>query len=397
MEVLLELWYSVLGILRGCLGGLTDLRAKIMLVLGTRPQIIKSAPIIHASKAAGVFDLRVVHTGQHYDYEMSKVFFGELRLPSPDANLDVGSGTHAWQTAEMMKRLEEVIVRERPDCVLVPGDTNSTLAGAVVAAKLAVPVAHLEAGARSYEMTMPEEINRVLTDHTSSLLFAPTRNCATNLAKEGIPRSRIHLTGDTHFDAFCAHAEQIADQDLSAFDMDRPFAYVTVHRAENVDDERNLKQILHGLLRLKGLRVVFAVHPRTKTQIRRMGLLLKLKASGNISIQRPVTYLQSLALAWNSSVVVTDSGGLQREAFWLKRPCVVLRATTEWPETLSGRRSVLASPNAGQIVRKVRDMISSDSKRPKRMVPLCARKNAFGDGHASENVLRELRRFVSTL
>jgi UDP-N-acetylglucosamine 2-epimerase (non-hydrolysing) len=366
-----------------------------MLVLGTRPQIIKSAPIIHALKLARGFNLRIIHTGQHYDYEMSKVFFGELRLPNPDANLDVGSGTHAWQTAEMMKRLEEVIARERPDCVLVPGDTNSTLAGALVAAKLAVPVAHLEAGARSFNMTMPEEINRVLTDHLSSLLFAPTKNCAANLGKEGIPRSRIRVTGDTHFDAFCSHVDQIAGQNLSAFDVGMPFAYVTVHRAENVDDEWNLKQILHGLLRLKGLRIVFAAHPRTKTQIKRMGMLRKLKASGSISIQRPVTYLQSLALAWNSSVVVTDSGGLQREAFWLRRPCVVLRATTEWPETLNARRTVLASPNAGQIVRKVRDLIRSDMKRPKRMLPPRDRKNAFGDGHASEKVLQELRQFLS--
>lgn len=364
---------------------------EIMLVVGTRPQIIKSAPIIHASRLVRGVRLQVVHTGQHYDYEMSKSFFGELSLPSPRASLNVGSGSHAWQTAEIMKRLEKVIRVDRPDYVLVPGDTNSTLAAALVAAKLRVPVAHVESGARSYDMTMPEEINRVVADHSSNLLFAPTRNCLRNLRKEGISRSRVALTGDTHYDAFCKHAESITDPRLlRRIDIDGPFAYTTIHRAENVDNRRNLTEIVRALLKLKKLQIVFSVHPRTESRLRKLRMLRRLRESGNVKIESPVTYLQSLALAWRSTVVITDSGGLQREAFWLGRPCVVLRKTTEWPETLHNKRTMLSPPVTRSVISKTHKVIAHASS--KCAVPRADRNSPFGDGHASERIVGLLLR-----
>jgi UDP-GlcNAc3NAcA epimerase len=371
-----------------------NMTIKIMLVVGARPQIIKSAPIIHASHAAIDIDLEIVHTGQHYDYEMSKVFFDELSLPDPLVNLNVGSGTHAWQTGEMMKRLERVVRNVQPRCILVPGDTNSTLAGALAAAKLGVPVAHLEAGARCADMNLPEEINRVLTDHCSHLLFAPTSNCTKNLLKEGISPARIFARGDTHYDAFRAHTHEISRQNLSRWlDMDKPFVYTTIHRPENVDSDENLKEISHALLKLRSLQIVFPVHPRTKRRLRETGIWRKLKASAHVKFLSPVTYLQSLALTYQSSVVITDSGGLQREAFWLGTPCIVMRRTTEWPETLANKRTMLAPAKSTAVVKMVRHLLRTDTSDEK--LPSHHKLDSpFGDGHAARRILQDLRQHL---
>ena len=360
--------------------------------MGTRPQIIKSASIVNAVQRKPGIDLLIVHTGQHYDYEMSKAFFDEMKLPSPDVNLNVGSGTHGWQTAEIMKRLERVIQSMDPRCVLFPGDTNSALAAAVVAAKLGVPAAHLEAGARSYDMTMPEEINRVLADHSSSLLFAPTGNCWHNLRREGIPRARILLTGDTHYDAFVGQAAKILDDRvLKKFQVEGRFVYVTVHRPENVDNPNALRLIVNALLKLRDFQVVFSVHPRTKSMLRRIGMLRRLRVSRKVAMWSPVTYLQSLSLAWRSSVVITDSGGLQREAFWLGTPCVVLRRTTEWPETLRMRSTLLAPPATTNLVSKVQEASRLGSVTKRKVLPVASPSLGFGDGQASDKVLAALR------
>jgi len=241
---------------------------KLMLVIGARPQIIKSAPIIHQALKKSEIELQIIHTGQHYDFEMSKIFFGELDLPDPLVNLGVGSGTHAFRTGKMMVGLEKTIEKLKPDLVLVPGDTNSTLAGALAAVKLKVPVAHVEAGARSYDMRMPEEINGRLTDHCSSLLFAPTKNCARNLGSEGIPKHRIRLSGDTMYDALLQHMPIAARSDiLKKLDLESDqYAALTLHRPENVDTAKTLRDIMRAMM-MKELIIVFPVHPRTRKQM----------------------------------------------------------------------------------------------------------------------------------
>jgi UDP-GlcNAc3NAcA epimerase len=362
------------------------------LVLGTRPQIIKSAPLVHAAEATKGVEIQIAHTGQHYEYEMSKAFLDEMKLPDPFVNLGVGSGTHAWQTAEMMKSLEKVISNVRPDYVVVPGDTNSTLAGALAAVKIGARVAHVEAGARTYDMSLPEEVNRVLTDHCSSLLFAPTRNCLNNLRKEGLPTNRVFCRGDTHYDAFCGRIGQIGTSEiLEELKTDRPFAYTTIHRAENVDKYGSLRRIVRALLGLKKLRVVFAVHPRTRVRLRKWRMLRRLESSRSVELLAPTKYLESLALAWKSSVVITDSGGLQREAYWLGKPCVVLREKTEWPETLESRKFVLAPIDTETIMRKVRRAMTFDESSEQDEPRIRGRNSLFGDGHAAQRILSDLK------
>jgi UDP-N-acetylglucosamine 2-epimerase len=341
-------------------------------------------------------DLQIVHTGQHYDYDMSRVFLDQLRLPDPSFNLNVGSGTHAWQTGEIMKRLETLLQKVRPHCVLVPGDTNSTLAAALAAAKMGIPVAHLEAGARSYDMTMPEEINRVLTDHCSSILFAPTLNCRRNLLAEGIAPSRILMRGDTHFDAFRTYLHRIRRSDLrESLPIEGRFAYATIHRPENVDNDRNLREICRAFVKVSsGLPLVFSVHPRTNRRIREIGVLRRLRKSPRVKLLSPVTYMESLALAHASSLVITDSGGLQREAFWLRRPCLVVRRTTEWPETMVKRTVLLSSPKSATIVRRVYELLRLGNLTLRKPSSIIIRDSPFGDGHAATKIVRDLEQHL---
>jgi len=359
---------------------------KLMLVLGARPQIIKSAPVIREVLEKPEIELQIVHTGQHYDYEMSKMFFDELGLPSPLVNLGVGSGTHAWQTGRMMIGLERSILKLKPEVVLVPGDTNSTLAGALAAVKLNVPVGHVEAGARSYDMRMPEEVNRRLTDHCSRFLFAPTRNCIENLRREGLPNECIHFSGDTMYDALLYHLPKALKRDvLAKFDLENEnYGVLTLHRPENVDNPETLRNIVEALMQLKDLIMLFPVHPRAMKMLRDTGLLARLRKTKHWRLADPVGYLDMLHLVKQAKIVFTDSGGLQKEAFWLHTPCMTLRDRTEWVETVELEANVLVGNNKNLIVRRARECLTvKDLKARLKGLP-----NPFGDGHASRKIVQ---------
>ncbi|MBC7221581.1 UDP-N-acetylglucosamine 2-epimerase (non-hydrolyzing) [Candidatus Bipolaricaulota bacterium] len=332
---------------------------KIADVVGARPQFIKLAPVLKAIERHNrdhpdrpIHEV-LVHTGQHYDYEMSQVFFDELGLKAPDYHLGVGSGTHAYQTGEMLKRVEDVLLKEKPDLVMVYGDTNSTLAGALAAAKLHIPVAHVEAGLRSFNRRMPEEINRVLTDHLSDLLFCPTQTAVENLKREGITEG-VHLVGDVMYDAVLQYAElaEAKSEILGRLALKpRSYALATVHRAENTDDPVRLKGIFQGLAALaqEGLPVVVPLHPRTRNALSSLSISQSLPR--DLLIIEPVSYLDMLILEKNARVILTDSGGVQKEAFFFRVPCVTLREETEWVETVETGWNTLVGCAPERIVR----------------------------------------------
>jgi UDP-N-acetylglucosamine 2-epimerase len=359
---------------------------RIALVLGTRPQIVKSSLLIHLASKDKKIALQIIHTGQHYDYEMTKIFFEELSLPDPDSNLGVGSGSHAEQTAKVMLLLEELWKKQRPDLVLVPGDTNSTLGGALTAAKLTIPLAHIEAGARSFDIKMPEEINRRLTDHCSTQLFTPTNNCTRNLLKEGINKETISETGDTMYDVLLRQlpkAEKttiLEDVGLNA----KKYALLTTHRPENVDDHLKLRNIIEAMMKLAPLTVVFPVHPRTQKQLDALKLYKRMTQQKHIKIIKPAGYHETLKLIKNANVVVTDSGGVQKEAFWLKTPCVTIRKNTEWTETIRLGANTLVGTDVQEIVKTVERMIEKQEHIKER---LDKTRNPFGDGQASQRIL----------
>jgi len=360
---------------------------RLMLVVGARPQMIKSAPIIHEARKHGEIELQLVHTGQHYDFEMSKVFFDEMALPEPLVNLGVGSGSHAWQTGNMMIELEKTMIASKPDVVMVPGDTNSTLAGAIVAVKLHVPVAHVEAGARSYDMRMPEEVNRRLADHSSSLLFAPTKNCAKNLGLEGFPKKAVKVSGDSMYDALLQHVIAASKTDvLEKLGLkSEEYAALTLHRPENVDDSRILGRIVKAIMSLK-LSTVFPVHPRTRQRLAETSLLGRIQENAHIKLIDPLGYHEMLQLTKHSRMVFTDSGGLQKEAFWLHTPCVTLREKTEWIETTASHANILVGSNPEKISRAAARI----TETPDIKMKLKRIKNPFGDGHASQRIISEI-------
>lgn len=314
-------------------------------VVGARPQFVKAAVVSRALARAGIEE-RMVHTGQHYDARMSQVFFDELGIPEPAINLGVGSGTHARQTGEMMVGLEQFFERQGAvDWVLLYGDTNSTLAGALVAAKLHLPIAHVEAGLRSFDRRMPEEINRIVTDQLSDLLFCPTPTAVENLTREGMGE-RARLVGDVMFEATRTYAEKAAlEAPLERLTTHGPGAYylATVHRAENTDDAERLAGIFEGLGRLGGP-VIVPLHPRTRARLGGVRL------APNVELREPVSYLAMLSLAANARRVLTDSGGLQKEAVWLGTPCITLRDETEWTETLVNGWNRIVGTSAERIV-----------------------------------------------
>jgi UDP-N-acetylglucosamine 2-epimerase (non-hydrolysing) len=321
---------------------------------------------------------------------MTKIFFEELSLPEPVANLNVGSGTHAQQTAKIMLRLEKLLQKQKPDLVVVPGDTNSTLAGALTAAKLHIPVAHIEAGARSYDMKMPEEINRRLTDHCSTLLFTPTENCTQNLIKEGISKAKIHQTGDTMYDVLIqqlpkAEKTQIPEQ-LGL--TPKTYTLLTTHRPENVDNPKNLKNIIKAIIRLNQLTIVFPAHPRTQKQLRKTRLLKKLEKQKHIKIIKPLGYHETIKLIKNAALVLTDSGGMQKEAFWLKTPCITLRKTTEWPETVKLGANHLTGTNAQKITQTATEILKKEGEITEKLRKL---PNPFGDGKASQKIMEAIK------
>jgi UDP-GlcNAc3NAcA epimerase len=315
---------------------------KVMTVVGARPEFIQTAPVTKALRRRHTEVL--VHTGQHYDDNMSDVFFRELDIPAPEINLGVGSGSHAQQTGQMLIKMEDIIQREQPDWVLVFGDTNSTIAAALAAAKIHVPVAHIEAGLRSYDRKMPEEINRVMTDHLSTLLFPPTDVAVRNLEREGLTRG-VHLVGDVRVDVVLGIVERARSRQPQLFaqtglQAGQPFALATIHRASNTDDPQRLRDIAHTFSTVD-LPVVLPVHPRLGKMMQTFGL----RFSDNVRAIEPVGFLDMIALLDACQIVITDSGGLQKEAYMLRRPTVTVRDTTEWVETVTSGWNRLCEPD----------------------------------------------------
>jgi UDP-GlcNAc3NAcA epimerase len=378
---------------------------KIVTVVGARPQFVKAAAVRRAIEAYNkhaslprrrrskkAFQELLVHTGQHYDYAMDGVFFEELQLPKPDYHLGVGSGSHAQQTALMLERIETLLQKEKPDAVLVYGDTNSTLAGALTAAKFNIPVAHVEAGLRSFNRVMSEETNRLLTDHLSTFLFCPTQQSVQNLTKEGIKNGKekvVKRVGDVMYDSIL-HYSTLADKkstilnDLNLFTTHDSrltnYYLATLHRAENTDDPKRLRSILAALDEIgKESPVVLPLHPRTKKMITTYGLRLREERVRWID---PVSYLDMITLSKHARVILTDSGGVQKEAYWLRVPCVTLREETEWVETVESGCNVLVGADRKKIVEAVHSR--EGKKLPKKGVKL------FGDGKASERIVQTL-------
>jgi len=349
----------------------------IAIILGTRPEIIKMAPIIRECERRKL-DYFVLHTGQHYSHQMDSIFFEQLELPAPKYNLDVGSASHAEQTGRIMTGVEKVLMDERPDVVLVQGDTNTVLAGALAASKLHIKVGHVEAGLRSYDRTMPEEINRIVADHISDYLFAPTENSRENLRKEGISDQKIHVTGNTIVDSVYQNLE-IAKRKVNVLaDLGlKPKEYflVTAHRQENVDSRERLGEIIKGLelvCREFELPMVFPMHPRTRKMREEFGFDLD-----GIKVIEPLGFLEFLQLEANARLALTDSGGVQEETCILGVPCVTLRENTERPETVDVGANVRAGIQAANVLESTRIMYSREN----------IWKNPFGDGRAGKRIV----------
>lgn len=358
---------------------------RIVLVVGTRPQIIKSAPIISKLSGRRGFQFSLVHTGQHYDYELSKVFFNEMQLPNPDVNLEVGSDTSVRQTAAIMVALERVLVNLSPDIVLVPGDTNSALAAGLTAVKVGIPCFHLEAGPRSFDPSSQEEVNRTIVDHVAPVAFAPTPLSVTNLRNEGLSKSRVVYSGDTMLDSFLEHRGSLHNMDLSKTlgntdVIEKDFVLVTIHRQENTENDARLRGIIRALKSISGTRFLFSVHPRTKRRLKELDLWRKLLSARNLEIAEPTDCETTLALASRAKTVLTDSGGLQKEALWLGTPCITVLETTPWPETLryGANRCIRPEPDS------VKRAISAAAR-----VRVYAKRwySYFGDGMASKRVV----------
>lgn len=356
---------------------------KVLSIVGARPQFIKAAVVSMQLEASERIKEVLVHTGQHYDVDMSEVFFSELRIPEPAYNLGIGGGTHGENTGRMLEQLEKVMLAEHPEWVLIYGDTDSTLAGALAAVKLHIPVAHVEAGLRSFNRLMPEEINRVLSDHASDLLFAPTNTAVANLRKEGIPEARISLVGDVMYDA-ALHFGEKADREsdiLQRLGL-KPKGYIltTIHRAENTDDIERLKAIFDGLaIVAERLPVVLPLHPRTRKALERAGLIDEVRK--RLALIDPVGYLDMVALEKNARLIATDSGGVQKEAYFFEVPCVTLRDETEWVELVEAGWNVLAPPtSAERVAETVLNRLDARGE-PVRV---------YGDGRAAEKIIAEL-------
>lgn len=358
---------------------------KIVTVVGARPQFIKAAAV--SRKLRQENEEVLVHTGQHYDVNMSEVFFEELQIPKPDINLGAGSGSHARQTADMMIGIEEVLIKETPDFLMVYGDTNSTLAGAIAAAKLHIPIIHVEAGLRSFNMNMPEEINRILTDRISSLLLCPTDTAVAHLKNEGLTAGAYNI-GDVMCDAVLFYSREMEKKNRATWFSRLQFLHetwskidkwylATIHRAENTDSKEKIAEVLSAFEELK-YPVIFPVHPRTKGLVNQ---LFEQNNYKNIVLVEPMGYLDMLYFTKNAVKVVTDSGGLQKEAYILDTPCVTVREQTEWVETLNGNHNILAHPIAQDILDKVNNTKIDNGNRP----------NYYGKGDAADKLCRILK------
>jgi UDP-N-acetylglucosamine 2-epimerase (non-hydrolysing) len=349
----------------------------ILHVVGARPNFMKAAPVLRALQNRGVKQT-LVHTGQHYDRNMSDVFFSQLDIPEPDVNLEVGSGSHAQQTAEIMRRFEPVVVETKPDVVLVYGDVNSTVAAALVCSKLLVQVGHVEAGLRSFDRTMPEEINRIVTDRLADLLFTPSEDGDANLHNEGVPAEKIYRVGNVMIDSliqFLPAAMRCPKGDLP----DR-YALVTLHRPSNVDDSETLKNILESLLQVnEQLSVVFPVHPRTRQRIAGFGTNLE-----KLYLLEPLPYIEFLALQHRAAIVITDSGGIQEETTYLGVPCLTMRDNTERPVTVSSGTNVLVGQDRRKLISELTKILEGNGKTG--VIP------PLWDGHAGDRIAEVLCR-----
>jgi UDP-GlcNAc3NAcA epimerase len=356
---------------------------KIASIVGARPNFVKLGPV-HKSLNSSAIEHLIVHTGQHYDYEMSDIFFTDFDLPKPDIHLGVGSGSPCFQIGEIVKRLEEKLKETHIDLVLVYGDTNSTLAGAICANKCNIKLGHIEAGLRSYDSTMPEENNRILTDHLSDYLFSPTRNAVNNLKKERI-RGKVYCTGDLSVEII--DKTKLISKKSEILDIlglkSRSYLLLTMHRAENTGTKDYFIQLLKTFESLVDNTIVFPIHPRTKKMFKTFGLLDRLLKCSNVKMLLPVGYIDFIALLQNALKVVTDSGGIQKEAYLLKIPCITMRKNTEWVETIKGQWNVLTGVDSKKIVDAVRRP-SPNSKYS---------KSVFGSGRTSQ-VINEL---ISTI
>lgn len=379
--------------MRGTTGDL----GPVTCVVGARPNFMKMAPVLRAlASHVPPMPALLVHTGQHYDPAMSAGLFGDLGLPRPDVNLAVGSGTHASQTAEVMQKFEPVVDAAMPSCVVVVGDVNSTLACSLVAVKKSVPVIHIEAGLRSHDRTMPEEINRILTDQISDRLYTTERTAADNLRLEGIPSSRVCFSGNVMIDSLvhCRTNARSAKDTLHAVNIDaavlnHPFGYglVTLHRPANVDDPETLRALLGVLAEVAGtLPLVFALHPRTRSNIDRFGLM-KLLTCARITLLPPQGYLEMLGMMNGAAVVLTDSGGVQEETTALGVPCLTLRENTERPITVDQGTNLLVGRDRNAILGAVQEVVAGHGKR--------GRVPEYWDGHAAQRIAADLYQWLS--
>lgn len=354
----------------------------IAIILGTRPEIIKMAPVIRACEAKGV-DYFVLHTGQHYDYEMDKVFFRELELKPESINLDVGSGSHGEVTGKMLMGIENILMERNPETVLIQGDTNTVVAGALAAVKLHKKIGHVEAGLRSYDREQPEEYNRIIADHISSHLFAPTQRAEEVLLKEGLPRERIFLTGNTIVDAVQQNLEIAKKRSdiLARFNLDKGgYFLVTAHREEIVDYRDRFMGILEGLRKVSDkyeLPMIFPMHPRTKKRVRELHLEPQMKVIKNLKITQPLGFFDFLTLEANAKLVLSDSGGVVEETCILRVPCVSMRNKSDRQESIDVGASVLSGTGPEKILQSAEEMLSRDRNW----------KNPFGDGKAGEKIV----------
>lgn len=359
---------------------------KILTIVGARPQFIKAAVVSRVLRNINWANEIIVHTGQHYDPDMSDVFFSEMDIPAPGFNLEIGSGNHGEQTGKMMQAIEDVCLSEKPDCVMVYGDTNSTLAGALVAAKLHIPVAHIEAGLRSFNKRMPEEINRICTDHVSDLLFAPTETARTNLRHEGFSENGIVLSGDVMYDAAKYYSKRSSDGFLNELEL-KPgkFILATIHRAENTNTPQRLESILSALAEIsKELTVVLPLHPRTRKLVEQRNW--QNPQPETLRIVPPASYLQMVCLEQNCGMIATDSGGVQKEAYFFQKPCITLRDETEWVELVQEGYNRLAGATRSEI------LAAYDHFRRDRPV---FREGLYGKGSAGELIAARLEIFLN--
>lgn len=378
---------------------------KIITIVGARPQFIKAAALSRAFQAHSQIQEIIIHTGQHYDFNMSKVFFDELNIPKPDYQFDIQGANQGAQTAQMLDNIEKVLIDEKPNLVLVYGDTNSTLAGALAASKMQIPVAHIEAGMRSFNKVMPEELNRIMTDHASTLLFSPTATGIQNLRKEGfliehsgeisIDNPKVYHCGDIMLDN-SLHFASIANEKskiLRQYHLEQDkFILATVHRNTTTDDPIRLTSLIESLLDLaikQNEKVVFPLHPRTLKMLQKQessALFKKLQSTENIILTEPLAYLDMVLLEQNSKMIVTDSGGVQKEAFYFKKPCIITRPETEWEELVALKTAILCDVNQEKIEAAY---IHFTTNPPQEFPPI------FGDGKAAEFIAAELIKYLS--